>query len=48
MLESQFLDEMRRDELALGVLDEARIHRVLDQRLHFGDVAVDRGAHANG
>src|ERR1700687_2047754 len=36
MFEGQLLDEMRRDDLALGVLDEAGIHRMLDQGLDFG------------
>src|SRR5206468_7612221 len=48
IFEGQLLDEMRRDDLALRILDEAGIHRVLDQRLYFGDVAVRGGAHANG
>jgi len=34
------LDEMRRNDLALGVLDEAGIHRMLDQRLHLGGLAA--------
>src|SRR3954464_8592487 len=34
IFERQLLDEMRRNDLALGVLDEAGVHRMLDQRLH--------------
>src|SRR6478672_11276612 len=48
IFEGQLLDEVRRDDLALGVLDEAGIHRVLDQGLHFGGLAGRCGAHANG
>src|ERR1700761_7678467 len=48
VLEGKLLDEMRRDDLSLRVLDEAGIHRMLDQRLHLGGVAVGGGAHANG
>src|SRR5258705_993861 len=48
IFEGQLLDEVRRNDLALDVLDEAGIHRVLDQRLHFGDVAGRAGARANG
>src|ERR1700730_11707143 len=40
MFEGQLLDEMRRDDLALGVLDEAGIHRMLDQGLDFGGLAA--------
>src|SRR6202041_3798751 len=47
MFERQFLDEMRRDECALVILDEAGIHRMLDQRLHFSRLAVCDRAHAN-
>ncbi len=47
IFEGQHLDEMWRNDLALGVLDEAGIHRMLDQRLHLGGVAVRGGAHAN-
>src|SRR5258708_38010391 len=39
ILEGQLLYEMRRYDFALGVLDEAGFHRVLDQRLHFGGFA---------
>src|SRR3954462_11332772 len=39
IFEGQLLDEMRRNDIALGVLDEAGIHRVLDQGLHFGGIA---------
>src|ERR1700730_9096918 len=48
IFEGELLDEMRRNDLALGVLDEARVHWVLDQRLHLGGVAVRSCAHANG
>src|SRR5712671_659820 len=48
IFEGQLLDEMRRNDLALGVLDEAGIHRMLDQRLHLGEVAVRGCAYANG
>src|SRR3954468_23133253 len=39
IFEGQFLDEMCWNDFALGVLDEAGIHRVLDQRLNFGILA---------
>src|ERR1700681_664104 len=48
VFEGQFPDEMRRNDLALGVLDEAGIHRVLDQRLDFGGLAARARTHANG
>src|SRR6266851_5026411 len=48
MFEGQLLDEMRRDDLALGVLDEAGIHRMLDQGLDFGGLAARSRPHANG
>src|SRR3981189_1946060 len=48
IFEGQLLDEVRRNDLALGVLDEAGIHRMLDQRLHLGGFAARSGAHANG
>src|SRR5437762_13166860 len=47
ILEGQFLDEMWRNDLALGVLDEAGIHRMLDQRLDFGGLSARSRAHAN-
>src|SRR5882672_8851863 len=47
ILEGELLDEMRRNDFALGVLDEAGIHRVLDQRLHLGGLAARSGADAN-
>src|SRR4051812_23038505 len=47
MLEDELLDEMRRNDLALGVLYEAGIHRVLDQRLHLGDTVFRRSPDAN-
>src|SRR6202022_1371891 len=47
MFEGQLLDEMRRNDLALGVLDEAGIHRMRDQRLDFGGLAPRGGAPAN-
>src|SRR3954464_6588733 len=34
IFKGKLLDEMRRDDFALGVLDEAGVHRVLDQCLH--------------
>src|SRR5437879_12558911 len=40
IFEGQFLDEVRRNSVALGVLDEAGIHRMLDQRLDFGGLAA--------
>src|ERR1700722_610521 len=40
IFEGQFLDEMRRNNLALRVLDEAGIHRMLDQCLDFGGFAA--------
>jgi hypothetical protein len=40
-------DVVRRDHFALGVLDEARIHRMLDQRLNLGGVAAGNGANAD-
>src|SRR5580692_6151219 len=48
IFEGQLLDEMRRDQLALGVLDIAGVHRVLDQRLDFGVLAARSRAHAYG
>src|SRR5690242_16450587 len=48
MFERELLDEVRWNDLALGVLDEAGIHRVLDQCLHLGGLAARSGAHANG
>src|SRR6202158_5216525 len=48
IFKGQLLDEMRRNDLALGVLDEAGIHRMLDQRLDFGGFVARGGAHANG
>src|ERR1043166_3668132 len=48
MFERKLLDEVRRDEFAFGILDEAGIHRVLDQRLYFGLLAVGRRANADG
>src|SRR5258705_4280982 len=47
IFEGQLLDEMRRNDLALGVLDEAGIHRMLDQCLHLGGLAARSSAHAN-
>src|SRR5436190_6271589 len=40
VFESQLLDEMRRDRLALGIPDEAGIHRVLNERLDFGGLTA--------
>src|SRR3954453_15168127 len=40
VFESQLLDEMRRDRLALGIPDEAGIHRVLNERLDFGGLTT--------
>src|SRR3984893_5753044 len=40
IFEGQFPDEVRWNGLALGVLDETGIHRMLDQRLDFGGVAA--------
>src|SRR5207248_11615301 len=45
MLEGKLLDEMRGNDLAFGVLDEAGIHRMLDQRLHLGGLAEIGRAH---
>src|SRR3982074_3880614 len=39
ILEGQLLDEMRRDDLALRIPDEARIPRGLDTDPHFVNVA---------
>ena len=48
VLESQLLDEVRRNHRTLRVLDKAGIHRVLDQCLHLGEVAAGNRAHADG
>src|SRR3954454_14103412 len=40
VFESQLLDEMRRDRLALWLPDEAGIHRVLNERLDFGGLTT--------
>src|SRR3954453_2421205 len=48
IFEGQLLDEMRRNDLALGIFYEAGIHRMLDQHLYFGGVAAKSGADANG
>src|ERR1700731_1065429 len=40
IFEGQSLDKMRRNNLALGVLHEAGIHRMLDQHLNFGDLSA--------
>src|ERR1700677_2690308 len=48
MFEGDLLDEMRRNDRAIGIFDESGIHRMLDQRLDFGSVAARCGAHANG
>jgi len=45
MFEGQFLDEMRRSELTVFAFDESGIHRMLNQRLDFGDLAVRYRAH---
>ena len=44
VLELHDLDVVRRDEIALRVLDEAEIHRMLNQRLDFRGVAARDGA----
>src|SRR5258708_15368952 len=48
IFEGQFPDEVRRNERAVGVLDEAGIHRVLDQRLDFGGLSARDRTHTNG
>src|ERR1700720_351722 len=48
IFEGQFLDEMRRYDLTLGIPDEAGIHRMLDQRLDFGVLSARNRANANG
>src|ERR1700716_864917 len=47
IFEGQFLDEMWRNDLTFGVLDEAGIHRMLDQRLDFGGLSARSRAHAD-
>jgi len=47
VLEGKLLDEMCRHDRALCVLYQARIHRVADQRLHLGELAINRRAHAD-
>src|SRR3981189_3797277 len=44
IFEGQLLDEMRRNDLALAVLEEAGLHRMLDQRLPLGGLAARSGA----
>jgi hypothetical protein len=48
MFEGQLLDKMRWNDLALVVLDEAGIHRMLDQHLDFGGLSAQDRPHANG